>query len=133
MNRSLSLIPVALIAATALVGCNRPGDERTAGQKLDQAVGSVKSEAQQAKRTADDAATTAAATATDAMITTKINAALAADDELKATKIDVDTSRGRVVLTGSAPSAGSRDRATVLARAVEGVVEVDNRLTVSKG
>jgi osmotically-inducible protein OsmY len=133
MNRSLNLIPVAVLAAAALVGCNRPGEERTAGQKVDQAVGTVKSEAQQAKQAADNAVTTATSAAADAMITTKVNAALAADNELKATKIDVDTSNGHVVLSGSAPSPQSRERASRLAHAVEGVVAVDNRLTVTKG
>jgi osmotically-inducible protein OsmY len=132
MKRSLNLLPVALAAAAALVGCS-PGDDRTAGQKIDQAVADAKSEAEQATRAANDAGTTISSAASDGMITTKVNAALAADDELKATKIDVDTSNGRVVLSGSAPTASSRDRATVLARAVEGVVDVDNRLTVSKG
>ena len=68
--------------------------------------------------------------ATDAAITAKVTAALAADDRLSALGIDVDTTDGRVALSGTAPDAASRDRATVLAQAVEGVVEVENRLTV---
>jgi osmotically-inducible protein OsmY len=132
MNRTLKLFPAALVAAAALAGCN-PSDNRSAGQKLDQAVANAKSEAGQAKRSAEDTGAKIASTAGDAMITTKINAALAADDELKATKIDVDTRNGHVVLTGTAPTDSSRERATVLARAVEGVVAVDNRLTLTKG
>jgi osmotically-inducible protein OsmY len=129
MNRSLYLLPTTLVAALALAACN-PRDNTTAGQKVDEAVASAKSGMNDAKRAGNEAANTVAKTATDATITTKINAALAADDKLKALKIDVDTSNGRVVLKGSAPDATSRERATTLARAVDGVVEVDNRLAV---
>jgi osmotically-inducible protein OsmY len=130
MNRTLTLLPTALAAAFVLAACN-PADNRSAGQKIDDAVASAKSEANDVKRAANDAGATVASAATDAMITTKISAALAADDQLKATRIDVDTRDGRVVLTGLAPDATSRERATMLARSIEGVVDVDNRLTVS--
>jgi hyperosmotically inducible periplasmic protein len=129
MNRTLTLLPTVL-AAFVLAACN-PADNRSAGQKIDDAVASAKSEANDVKRAANDAGATVASAATDAMITTKISAALAADDQLKATRIDVNTRDGRVVLTGLAPDATSRERATMLARSIEGVVDVDNRLTVS--
>lgn len=64
------------------------------------------------------------------VLTSKINVALVADDPLKAAKINVDTRDDKGVLTGTAPDAGSRDRATAMAKAVGGVVVVDNRLTV---
>jgi osmotically-inducible protein OsmY len=66
----------------------------------------------------------------DAVITTSVNAELAKDRSLSATKIDVDTDAGRVALRGSAPSQAARDRATLLASSVKGVVSVDNQLTV---
>jgi osmotically-inducible protein OsmY len=72
------------------------------------------------------------ATVADATITTKVNAALAADDQLKATKINVDTKAGQVTLTGVAPDAQSLARASELAQAVDGVTNVVNRLTVDK-
>ena len=78
------------------------------------------------------AADSAAQSATDMAITTKVNAALAADDQLSALKIDVDTEAGNVALTGTAPDEASRERATTLAAAVDGVVTVENRLTVAK-
>ena len=130
MNRSLYFVVPTALAAIALSACS-PRDNQTAGQKVDEAVAGAKASANDAKRAATEAGNTVASAATDAMITTKINAALAADDQLKATKIDVDTRNGRVVLSGTAPDAGSRDRATTLARAVDGVVAVDNKLVVS--
>lgn len=71
-------------------------------------------------------------TVSDATITAKVNAALAADDQLKATKINVDTKAGQVTLTGVAPDVQSLGRASTLAQAVDGVTNVVNRLTVDK-
>jgi hyperosmotically inducible periplasmic protein len=130
MKRSLTVVPAALAAALALAACSPRDNTTTAGQKVDQAVADAKSGMNDAKRAGNEAANTVATAATDATITTKINAALAADDRLKAIKIDVDTRNGKVVLTGTAPDADSRERATTLAKAVEGVVDVENRLSV---
>ena len=55
---------------------------------------------------------------------------LAKDDKLSALKINVDTSNGRVMLSGKAPDAESRERATRLAANVKGVMQVDNRLEI---
>lgn len=88
--------------------------------------------ANEARAAGSQAAAAVAETATDMAITTRVNAALAADDKLSALKIDVDTEAGNVALIGTAPDEASRDRATTLAAAVEGVVTVDNRLTVVK-
>ena len=64
------------------------------------------------------------------MITTSVNAELAKDDKLSALKIDVDTSDGRVMLKGTAPSQADKERATQLAQGVKGVTRVDNQLRV---
>jgi osmotically-inducible protein OsmY len=64
----------------------------------------------------------------DVGITASIKTALAADPSLSALKIDVDTHQGIVTLRGPAPSVEARERATVLARAPQGVVDVRNEL-----
>lgn len=136
MNRHfhLLLLPLALTAALTLAACSPRDDNTTAGQKVDEAIADAKEGVGEARRAGNEATARLAKAAGDATITTKINAALAADDKLKATRINVDTSNGRVVLTGKAPDADSRRRATTLAKAVEGVVDVDNRLVLdSKG
>lgn len=146
MNRiTTSRAPLigALALAAALAACSKQDDQRTAGQKLDGAIAEAKqagAEAKQDTREAldkaetklKDATATASDAATDATIVTKINAALMADDRLKATKIDVRAEDGRVTLTGTAPDAGSQARATTLASAVEGVRTVDNQLVVAR-
>ena len=112
-----------LVAATlGLAACDKSG-ETTAGQRTDGVIADT-------KEAGSKAADAMKGGVMDATITTKINAALAADDKLSATKIDVDTAAGRVTLNGTAPDAASRDRATTLASAVEGVMSVDNRLAV---
>ncbi len=142
MNSTLRItaIAAALAASTLVVACGETEDA-TVGQRLDGAVADVQQSgtqlgndarqaAQDMKVAGSEAADAMARGAADATITAKVNAALAADDQLKALAIDVDTSNGRVELTGTAPSAEARARATTLAQAVEGVVQVENRLTV---
>ena len=131
MTRASNLLTIsaAVAAMLAVSACNKR-DDQSAGQTVDKGVASAKAEMKDAKEATKDAAADVGAAVTDAMITTKINAALVADAQLKALKINVDTKDGKVVLTGVAPDAGSRDRATTMAKAVDGVVDVDNRLTV---
>ncbi len=80
---------------------------------------------------ASNVATGAASSVSDAMITTGVKAELARDPGLSALRIDVDTSYGRVALSGTAPDEAAKTRATALATAVKGVSGVDNRLVVA--
>lgn len=148
-------LAAALLASTLVVACG-DREDKTAGQRLDNAVGEaqqagkemredarqagqeIRQEAREAgqdlKSAANDAANTVAKNSADAAITAKVNAALAGDTQLSALAIDVDTTNGAVELKGTAPTEAARDRATTLASAVEGVTKVTNKLTVdSKG
>ena len=131
MTRASNLLTIsaAMVALLALSACNKR-DDQTVGQTVDKGVAAASSEMKGAKEATKDAAANVGGAVMDATITTKINAALVADDQLKALKINVDTKDGKVVLTGAAPDAASLERATTMAKAVEGVVDVDNRLTV---
>lgn len=142
-RRVLTFTATAVLGLT-LAACGKPDDDRTVGQKIDGAVAAAEQRTEVAKAEARDAAAEvkaevkeataeARASVDDAGITVAVNAALAGDPKLSALKIDVDTSNGRVELKGSAPDDSSRRRATDLARAVKGVVAVDNRLVVAKG
>lgn len=141
-HQLITPILASLFAALALSACDRH-DDRTAGQKLDAAVATadhktqgLQSDAAQAgrdiKSATGEAMKNAGEVLTDASITAKVNAELAKDAKLSAMKIDVDTSNGRVALKGTAPDPASRDRATQIAQAVEGVTAVDNQLIVGK-
>lgn len=142
-RRLLTLTATAVLGLT-LAACGKPDDDRTVGQKIDGAVAAAEQRTEVAKAEARDAAAEvkaevkeataeARASVDDAGITVAVNAALAGDPKLSALKIDVDTSNGRVELKGTAPDDSSRRRASDLARAVKGVVAVDNRLVVAKG
>lgn len=74
---------------------------------------------------------TAACAQTDAGITTSVKSKLAADDQVKAYKIDVDTREKIVTLSGNVDTEGAKARAVEIARATDGVANVVNNLTVT--
>lgn len=134
---------VSLLASAALLGvCDRAGEGASGstpngaptGTTAETTTGTVATDARAAGAEAGQAIGTAADavanTTRDAAITTAITAKLAADAQLSALNIDVDTEGGRVVLKGSAPDTESRNRATELARTVDGVGDVSNELSV---
>jgi hyperosmotically inducible protein len=66
----------------------------------------------------------------DAAITSAIKTKLLADARVSGLKIDVDTSKGVVTLTGDVRSAAERNAAVDLARTSKGVKSVVDKLTV---
>lgn len=132
MTRTNSKSLIALTAAIAgltLVGCNR-ADDRSVGERADSAVAKTEQGATSAAQEIKEVTASAKSALSDASITASVNAELARDTELSALRIDVDTSGGKVALKGAAPNAEARERAAKLARAVEGVTEVDNQLAI---
>lgn len=68
---------------------------------------------------------------TESMITEKIKAELAKDEQLRALPIEVDTDRDGVVqLSGYAGSQDEADKAAAIARSVEGVASVRNEIRI---
>jgi hyperosmotically inducible periplasmic protein len=150
-------IPKTLVALSSLAmllalgACNRAGDDRTVGQRVDSGVSKTQRAGADAKRDAKDATASASASADkaandtramgasaggkvdDASITAKVNAGLAKDKDLSAVKIDVDTKDGVVTLSGPAPTATAKEKAAEIARTVKGVSSVNNQLTVKAG
>ena len=139
-NRMILTLSAAALAV-GLAACDKKTDDTTVGQKLDSAVATaeqktdkamdaVKQGSDNAGAKMDQAVDAGAAKLNDAGITTSINAGLAADSNLSAMKIDVDTAGGKVTLKGTAPSEAARQRATEIAQQKDGVNSVDNQLTV---
>lgn len=140
----------ALVLAAVLAACGRSEPEPTVGQRIDAVVAGVERRSQALADQANDgvervkdAATHAldagkrgAAMAADRLgdtaVTARVSAALLADPALGALVIDVDTRDGVVTLSGMAPTADARRRASRVASAAEGVVRVDNRLRVGR-
>lgn len=100
-----TLLIASMVVVASLAGCagmSGTGPTRTVGQAVD-----------------------------DATIGTRLKAALAADPELSALKINVDTTQGAVRLRGEVKSMALRRKAEDLARKIEGVKSVDNQLVIT--
>ena len=145
-------IASVLALALALSACGKRDETPSAGQQVDSAIAKTEQAATEAKAKAEsslaeagaalkdttqnveaagkDMASKAGAKIDDMAITTAIKAGLAKDADLSALAINVDTQNGAVVLNGSAPSEAARDKASTLAKGVQGVNSVDNKLVV---
>ena len=66
----------------------------------------------------------------DAVITAKVKTALATSEETKARQIEVETFKGRVQLSGFVDSRAEAESAVQIAREVNGVLEVVDKMTV---
>jgi osmotically-inducible protein OsmY len=75
---------------------------------------------------------TASQTMTDSRITASVQSKLTADRVSNFARVDVDTERGVVNLSGIVPSADQKARAEELARQVEGVTRVNNNLQIQR-
>jgi hyperosmotically inducible protein len=73
---------------------------------------------------------TAGQTMTDSKITASVQSKLTADRVSNFTRVDVDTERGVVNLSGVVPSTEQKTRAEELARQVNGVTRINNNLQV---
>jgi hyperosmotically inducible protein len=138
-QRSLSLLTIS--ATVFLLAACDQSQPPTAGEKIDAGIERTQEAATEAKQDMQaagneikqDAAQAGAAIAdgaADMTITAKVKAALATDDQLSAMAITVETTNKVVTLTGPALTQVASDRASAMAQAVDGVTEVNNRLTV---
>lgn len=138
---------IAAAAATALMAACGQSDNDTVGQMnqaptttapattdsaANQPMAPIQEGARDLQSEGAQAGESIADGANDMAITAKVQAALAADGALSVMNIEVDTEAGRVELSGTAPDEGARERATSLVTAIDGVVAVDNRLTVER-
>lgn len=86
---------------------------------------------QEARTEGRQATSQASAAVDDAALTTKVKAALLADDQVKGTQINVDSNGGTVRLTGTVDTQTQLQRAVEVARGVQGVQRVESNLTAS--
>ena len=91
----------------------------------------VKEDVDAAKQALKNAGGALSSSANDTAVTASVSAAIARDPELGPRQIDVASNAGIVRLSGSAPSAEAKSRAEQIARTVNGVDKVDNRITVT--
>ncbi len=114
MNNQLTKIAITMAftvtAAAFITGCNRqepvptPASPTTVGTELG-----------------------------DTVVTTRVKSALLADQDIKGFDIKVATRKGMVLLSGFVDNQGQIDRVMSVTRIVEGVRDVENRMTLKDG
>ncbi len=103
------LLIAALAQAGILAGCDQTDRNRIGSE--------VAQDSKQAGQAIDDS-----------VITAKVKAALLAEKDLDSTSIHVDTSLGKVILSGKVPNQTQAERAVQVVKGINGVVDVDNTL-----
>jgi osmotically-inducible protein OsmY len=66
----------------------------------------------------------------DATITTRVKTALLNDPDIGGLRIDVDTFKGVVTLSGAVKTAEERDKAVAIAKRIGGVTDVKSTLQI---
>jgi hyperosmotically inducible protein len=135
-TRLIAIAAAVAMALGTLAGCDRADRDRTTTSRPAPGTTTPPNTATPSPSTTptpSDTARSAGQTIDDAAITAKVKTALLAEKGVNGTSIDVDTSQGRVTLSGRVPDQSQVERAAQVARGVEGVKDVDNRLTASAG
>jgi hyperosmotically inducible periplasmic protein len=98
-------------------------DAETAKQRAREAGRAIGDTAKQAAHQLDEAFS-------DGALTAKIKSKMTLDDTVNARSINVSTTDRVVTLTGTVASARERERAVALAKETNGVVRVEDKLTL---
>ena len=120
----LGMIAMAVLGLGLLAGCEKKTTTvaTPAGTTSTTTVSPTPAASQAVTRAGDAIADTA--------ITAKVKTAFLADADVKGLQVEVDTRDGVVTLSGTLDKAANVERAATLAKGIEGVKSVDNRLTV---
>ena len=128
LRTSLTTAAAGVLVAS-LAACDRPADrDRTSATTPPAASGAPATTP--ATPVAPSADRSVGQAVDDAGITAKVKLALAAEKDVSATHIDVDTVQGTVTWSGRVTTQSEVARALDVARGVEGVKSVDSKLTV---
>ena len=69
----------------------------------------------------------------DSIVTTKVKSALLADPDVKGFDLKIETRKGEVMLSGFVDNQVQADRAIQVAKSVEGVKAVSNKMSLKEG
>jgi hyperosmotically inducible periplasmic protein len=133
MRSTITTTLAVTLAAAIGAGCQRSDTERAEAQARkagDEATAALERAGKEVEQGAEQLAQQAKPLLDDATLTAKVKAKLAADPEVTAYAIDVDTLEGVVTLSGRVETAEESAEAEKLARDTEGVRSVVNRLAV---
>lgn len=131
-SRHLNRTALALLMAVGAlsVACGKKDTTASTGERVDSAMAEARTEGRELKADAQKRLDETRTAVSDAAITAELNAKIAQDKELEATKIDVKVTQGVVVLQGTAPSDAAVSRAVALAQGTSGVTSVTSELKV---
>ena len=125
-------MPCAVLAASQAV--------RQTNQALNKAedvaregIGKAGQVARKAGDIAQDGAQEAGRVLSDGTLTAKVKTALLADEGVPGSSIDVHSAAGVVTLSGRLANQAQVDRAVGIARNIDGVKQVESRLTAGAG
>jgi hyperosmotically inducible protein len=117
IQNKLLVVAVTLASALSLAACGKSEEKARAPGEAPQAG-------------APEAKTTVGTTIDDSAITTKVKSALLGDADVKGLDIKVETNKGEVQLSGFVDTQAQIDRAVSVAKGVEGVKNVDNKMSL---
>jgi len=106
------------------------GTAGTVGDKTKEGAAKTKDGAKKVGEKTKDGLSKTGEAITDGWITSRVSAKFVNEDLLKDSNIDVDTNDHVVTLNGTVLSAAGRTRAEAIAKDVEGVHRVVNKLTI---
>ncbi|MBW8867599.1 MAG: BON domain-containing protein, partial [Acidobacteria bacterium] len=110
---------------------NKLTSREKATTKTKDAAGAVADTTKKGAEKTKDAASKTAEVTTDGWISTRIKTDFMGDEALRASDIKVDTNDHVVTLTGAVPNAAARDKAVQIAKGVEGVHRVVDKLKIA--
>jgi hyperosmotically inducible protein len=113
IQNKLLVLTISLVGALALASCGKSEEK---GPKPE--------------GTKPEAKTTVGTDVDDSAVTTKVKSALLADADIKSFDIKVETRKGEVQLSGFVDNQSQMDRAVTIAKGVEGVKKVDNKMSL---
>jgi len=112
IQNKLFIMTVSLAGALLISGCGK------------------KEEGPKPEAPKTEAKTTVGTEIDDSAITTKVKSALLGDPDVKSFDIKVETRKGEVQLSGFVDTQVQMDRAIAVAKGVEGVKSVDNKMSL---
>jgi len=110
---------------------NKLTSREKATTKTKDAAGAVADTTKKGAEKTKDVASKTAEVTTDGWISTRIKTNFMGDEALRASDIKVDTNDHVVTLTGAVPNAAARDKAVQIAKDVEGVHRVVDKLKIA--
>ena len=139
MKNVSSIAAITLVSSLALLaaGCDRTPDEPevaepSVNERMEDAANDSSNAASNMGESMERSVDQAGQAIDDASITAAVKSKYLLDDTLKGLQISVDTKQGVVTLTGTVQNDAAKELATQIAQSSEGVVRVDNQLTVQQ-